>query len=286
MELLVGTVSGATTLAGETLVEDERINHVISHDDSWWAVDVSGRIFQNGDVVARMPTDVTAHCVRPTDQTTWLGADKARLFALEENALTEDEFFANAPDRDKWYTPWGAPADVRSMAVDADHTLYVNVHVGGVLRYDNTGVVPTIDIHSDVHQVAAHPNLSGAIFAPCAFGLAASHNGHDFDIRSDGLHASYCRAVVVLEDQVIVSASTGPRSNRARLYRGELWSGTFEPLTKGLPEWFEANLNTHCLVAREGTIYAGQGDTVWGSDDDGATWDVAGSGLPEITCLG
>jgi len=283
--LLIGTNSGAATVDGESLIEDVKVNHIAWVSGSWWAVDSRGRIHRDGHVVATLPPDVVAHCIRPTDQTTWIGADRARLFGLDSDGLAEDEFFANAPGRESWYTPWGAPADVRSMAVDADHTLYVNVHVGGVLRYDNTGVVPTIDIDADVHQVATHPSQQGAVFAACAYGLAVSHNGHDFETRSDGLHARYCRAVVVLEDSVVVSASTGPRTKRARLYRGDLWSGGFEPLTTGLPEWFDSNLDTHCLVARDDGLFAGLGDTVWRSDDGGDTWEVAGSGLSQIRCL-
>lgn len=285
MVLLIGTVSGATTLDGGSLIEGVGVNHIVESSGEWWAVDGSGRVHHDGVVVADMPDGVTAHCIRPTVETIWIGADRARLYGLDSEGLWEDEFFAAAPGRDTWSTPWGAPADVRSMAIDADHTLYVNVHVGGVLRYDNTGVVPTIEIDADVHEVATHPTRKGAVFAACAYGLAGSRNGHDFEIRSDGLHAKYCRAVAVLEDSVVVSASTGPRTERAKLYRGALWDGGFEPLTEGLPEWFESNLDTHCLVARDEGLYAGHGDTVWHSDDLGDTWDVAVSGLDRITCL-
>lgn len=286
MSLVIGTASGATTLDGDQLVEGVGITHIARHGDSWWAVDDHGGVRRDGEIVASMPADATAHCVLATDQTVWVGADKARLYYVDDGSLSEDEFFAEAPGRDTWYTPWGAPADVRSMAVDADHTLYANVHVGGILRYDNTGVVPTIDIDADVHQVATHPLRKGAVFAACAFGLAASSNGHDFVIRSDGLHASYCRAVAVLDDQVMISASTGPGTERGRLYRGDLWEGRFEPLMRGLPEWFDGNLNTHCLLVSKGFVYAGHGETVWCSDDGGDTWEIARSGLDSINCLG
>jgi len=288
MSVLIGTASGAFRLDGDTrdLVTGTRVNHLAAWEESWWAVDAGGRILRDAETVAQMPGGAEPLCVQPTPHTVWIGSTEARLYGIDHGALTEDEFFATAPGREKWYTPWGGPADVRSMTIDADHTLYVNVHVGGILRYDNTGVVPTIDIDSDVHQVAAHPTQKSAVFAACAFGLAATRNGHDFEIRADGLHAAYCRAVAVLEDRVLVSASTGPRSSQARLYRGGLWDGGFEPLGNGLPEWFPANLDTHCLVVRDDIVYAGQGDTVWQSDDGGDSWSVAVSDLPEITCLG
>ena len=284
--LLIGTTTGLfQDDDDQPLIGGTRINHVIAKGEDWWAVDGKGRIYHNGDVVATMPDGATPLCIQPTPDTTWIGSTEARLFALEDGTLAEDEFFADAPGRDKWYTPWGAPADIRSMTLDADHTLYVNVHVGGILRYDNTGPVPTLDISADVHQVKAHPSRKGAVFAACAMGLAQSHNGHDFDIRGDGLHAPYCRAVAVLEDRVLVSASTGPTTDRGRLYSSPLWEGEFEPLTGGLPEWFDDNVNTHCLSAVGNVVHVGHDDTVWRSEDGGETWGTMRSKVAKITCV-
>lgn len=286
MTLLIGTATGAFRLGdAEPVIGDTRINHLARWEDEWWACDGKRRILNNGEVVATMPDQATPLCLQPTWETVWIGADQARLYGYEHGQVTEDEFFAAAPGRDKWYTPWGAPADVRSLTLDADHTLYINVHVGGILRYDNTGVVPVLDIEADAHQVTAHPTLKGAIFSATALGLAQSHNGHDFDFRTGGLHAHYCRAVAVLDDRVFVSASTGPSTARGRLYRGALWEGPLEPATDGLPEWFDGNLNTHCLAVVDGTVYVGFDDTVWASTDAGETWQEVASGLPRITCL-
>lgn len=287
MSLLVGTTTGAFSL-GETtdaLVEGTRINHIARDETGWWMVDGKGRIHHDGEHVATMPDGAAPLCIQPTPDTTWVGSTKARLFALDEGGLAEDEFFANAPGRDAWYTPWGDPADVRSMALDADQTLYVNVHVGGIVRYDNTGPVPTVDISADVHQVSTHPDQQGAVFAATARGLAVSHNGHDFDFRTDGLHATYCRAVAVMDDRVLVSASTGPRTGRARLYTCPLWEDDIQPVSTGLPEWFDDNVDTHCLAAHGSDLYVGHGDTVWKSEDRGISWSVAAGGLAKITCL-
>ncbi len=285
--LLIGTVSGAYVLEGEprALIEGTRINHLARHGESWWAADGKGRVYQDDEHVASMPAGTIPLCIQPTPETVWIGASEARLYGMENASIEEDEFFNEAPGRSDWHTPWGGPPDVRSMALDSDHTLYINVHVGGILRYDNTGLVPTLDISADVHEVAAHPSTKGAVFAATAHGLAQSHNGHDFDFRTGGLHANYCRAVSVFDDLVFLSASTGPSTKRAKLYRGGLWEGTFEPLDDGLPEWFDANLNTHCIVVHEDRVYAGVGDTVWSSSDRGDTWETVATGLPKVTCL-
>jgi hypothetical protein len=286
MSLLIGTAIGLVRLEdGTRLIEGTRINHVARLGDEWWAVDGRGRVHHEGEIVATMPAGAKAICVQPTPETVWIGSGGGRLYALERGEIREDEFFETAPGSDTWYTPWGGPPAVRSMAVDADRTLYVNVHVGGLLRYDDTGPVPTVDIDSDVHEVAAHPTIKGAVFAATGWGLAQSQNGHDFEFRTEGLHSKYCRAVTVTDQTLLVSASTGPDTRRARLYRGDLWEGDLEPCTGGLPEWFEYNVDTHCLAGRAGSVYVGLGDTVWASIDLGESWVVAVSGLPEITCL-
>lgn len=286
MSLLIGTTAGAFRLDNpDPLIAQTRINHIARSERGWWAVDGKARVHHEGQVIASLPDDAKALCIQPTPDTIWVGSDEGRLFGLDRGEIAEDEFFANAPGREAWYTPWGAPADVRSMAVDADHTLYINVHVGGILRYDNTGIVPTLDIDADVHQVAAHPTQKGAVFAATALGLAQAHNGHDFDFRTEGLHASYCRAVAVLEDRILISASTGPSTSKGRLYRGELWEGPLEPVTSGLPDWFGDNLNTHCIASIDEGVFVGLEGTIWWSDDGGGTWEEIAGDLPKITCL-
>jgi hypothetical protein len=287
MSLLVGTRAGAFSLeTGDEVIGGTRINHIARDSSGWWVVDGKGRVYRDGDPVVTMPDGATPLCIQPTPETIWIGADQARLYAFAEGGIEEDDFFAAAPGREGWHTPWGGPPAVRSMTLDADHTLYVNVHVGGILRYDDTGLVPTVDISSDVHQVAAHPTAKGAIFAATGRGLAAAHNGHDFEFRIDGLHATYCRAVAVLEESVVVTASTGPRSGDARVYTAPLWDGELVQVTGGLPEQFDENVDTHCVIAEGSLLFLGHGDTVWGSTDAGDTWEVAIGGLPGITCLG
>lgn len=285
MGLLIGTVDGVYEPNGSAVLAGDRINHIARGEDGWWAVDDAGTVWHEAERVVSAPPGVGFNCVRPGPDEVWLGADRARLFLLRNGDLVEDDFFADAPGRDKWHTPWGGPPDVRSMDFGPDGVLYINVHVGGILRYDNTGLAPTVDIDSDVHQVVAHPELKAVVLAATALGLAVSTNGHDFEFRTDGLAARYCRAVAVHGDTVLVAASRGPRGGDAHLYRGDVIEGPLERCRRGLPESFEGNLDTHCVVTGRDTIYAGNGATVWRSEDDGMTWSVAAENLPTITCL-
>lgn len=287
MDLLIGTAAGMYSPddPAEPIIGGSRINHIHRDGSSWWAVDRKGQIHQDGSILAAAPAGVALNCVGPGKETTWVGATEARLYRLEGDDLVEDEDFANAPGRDHWYTPWGGPPDVRSMAIDAAGALFVNIHVGGILRYDEGGIVPTIDQDADVHEVIAHPSRPGMVLAACALGLAQSANGADFTVRDEGLHSRYCRAVAIIGDTVLVSASTGPRTRQARLYRTRLEGGPFEACRQGLPEWFDDNLDTNCLAVVDGAVYAGHGDKVWRSDDEGESWEEIAAGLPRITCL-
>ncbi len=286
MALLVGTEEGVFVLGDpDPVLPDRAVAHVGRWEDQWWACSRDGVIFRDGRPVAALPDGAVPTCVQPTGETVWVGADRARLYRLVDGDLIRDEAFDRAPGRGRWYTPWGGPPDVRSLTVDAGGTLYVNVHVGGVLRHDGSDVVPLLDIDADAHQVVGHRRIEATVFAATAVGLAQSIGGAEFGFRTEGLHDVYCRAVAVGDDRVFVSASTGPSSVHGRLYRAPLREGPLEPMISGLPEWFAGNVDTHHLTVHEGSVYVGFGATVWASADDGATWVTAADGLPRVTCL-
>jgi hypothetical protein len=287
MAAIVGTAAGIFTLDDprRSLIGATSVNHLARATDGWWAVTGDGGIYRNGEQVGQAAEGVTLNCVLPGDGRVWVGTSEARLFRLDDGDLVEDPGFTEAPGRKGWYTPWGGPPDVRSMAANAGGTLFINVHVGGILRYDEEGLSPTLDQDADVHQVITDPTREATVLAACARGLAQSADGQIFSFRRDGLHSPYCRAVATVGETILLSASTGPFSKQARLYRGDITGEPFEACTKGLPEWFDENLDTHCLAVVDGVAYAGQGNTVWRSDDEGVSWAEAGSGLPRISCI-
>ncbi|TMK97239.1 MAG: exo-alpha-sialidase [Actinobacteria bacterium] len=228
-----------------------------------------------------------ANCIADTRPGVLVGASDARLYRVGGEGLERVQPFDKVEGRDDWYTPWGGPPDARSISEDSNF-LYVNVHVGGVVRSEDEGATwePTIDIDADVHRVWA---VDGRVLAACARGLAVSEDrGASWAIRTEGLHAVYCRGVALSGDTVLVSASTGPRGGRSALYRGAARGGAFERCRSGLPEWFEHNIDSLCLDALpdEGAAAFGTEDgRVFGSGDEGATWTEMASGLPAARCV-
>ena len=158
-----------------------------------------------------------ATCLAPTPGGLLVGTGHAHLLRLVNGKLSRVESFETVAGRDEWYTPWGDPADVRSIAVAGDGTIHVNVHVGGVARSRDGGIswAPTVDVEADVHQVRAHPTRPNVVLVAAYEGFGISRDGGDsWEFVTAGMHAHYARAVAVAGDTVLVSASTGPRGRR------------------------------------------------------------------------
>ncbi|HEX9854276.1 MAG TPA: hypothetical protein VGC47_03085 [Acidimicrobiia bacterium] len=292
--VLVGTKDGLIALGSDTArLPGREIDHVQVADDLMWIVS-DGRAVWRGPVsgdpslVAEL-SDERPNCLLVTDDRVLVGASNAALFELDGDQVVRVASFDATPGRDAWYTPWGGPPDIRSMASGPEGNLYVNVHVGGVVRSTDEGAtwVDTMDIHADVHQVIADPTRAGYAYAATARGLAVTTTGgNEWSFVTDGLDAAYCRAVAIGADSIILSAAHGPGGNRSAVYRRPLDGGRFERCTAGLPEWFSSNVDTFCLAAGRGFIAAADpSGTVYTSQDDGVTWAEAADGLPGARCL-
>ncbi|HSS10453.1 MAG TPA: hypothetical protein VLL25_11245, partial [Acidimicrobiales bacterium] len=200
-----------------------------------------------------------------------VGTAEAHVLRLSDPTLVLDESFDRLPERASWYTPWGGPPDTRSMAADADSVL-VNIHVGGVARRDRSGPWRSlVDIDVDVHQIAVAPDGS-LLAATGAAGFGRSTDaGATWEWDSDGLHGSYCRAVTVAGDEVLLTASTGPRGTQGAVYRRQLGrQGGWERIS----DLVKGNIDTFWLAASgETAAYVTQDGQLWASDDAGSTWD-------------
>ncbi len=293
--ILVGTSDGIREIGkpDELRAAGTAVDHLVATPAGLWAVldghDVWHDANGEGNPAATPIASERANCVLPYAERVLVGASDAALFEHAGGELERVASFDEAPGRSTWYTPWGGPPDVRSVAAGVEGTLFVNVHVGGILRSTDGGAswVETMDIHADVHQVVADPSLPGRAYAATARGLAVTiTNGDSWEFTTDGLHAPYCRAVAANSHWLFLSASGGPGGRQAALFRRRRDGGGLERCTSGLPEWFTTNLNTFCLDARDDLVVAGDASgTIFTSTDDGASWSVVADNLPEVRCL-
>jgi hypothetical protein len=251
-----------------------------------WAL-VDGQAVWHGDWIGPELPAPTATCLLPVGDGALVGTDDGRLMRVAAAGTEPVTSFDEAPGRERWHTPWGGPAAVRSLAAAPDGTLYANVHVGGILRSADGGDTwePTVDVDLDVHQVTVAPD--GTVVAATAFGLAVGlDGGRTWTVVDAGLHATYARAVAVAGDTVVLGVSTGPDGRRAGVYRRPLHGdGPFERSFVGLPGSFAGNVDTGCLAANaQGAVLGTPAGRVYASTDGGATWRTVAAG-PPVTCV-
>ena len=282
MQILLGTAAGLARLDGDGHLEWLLKGNVSRVAGGWAAVD--DRVLVRIDDPATMvPVPLKPECLAPG----LVGTAEARLFQVEPFGVVES--FDAIPTRDQRYTPWGGPPDTRSITVAADGTVLVNIHVGGVWRSDGadswTEVIPVDD---DTHQILAAPDDSSLVVAAAAVGFGQSvDGGRTFTWTTGGLHASYCRAVALTEDNVLVTASTGPFTQHGAVYVRPIdFSGPFLRCDIGLPTWFDGNIDTFQMAAAGTDVVIGTaaGD-VYLSTDAGVSWDRVLDGLDAIRCV-
>jgi hypothetical protein len=282
------TALALSTESNSDNIEETKLWVIVDHKSVWYR-SFEGEWFPVGSGYNRR-----LNCILPIDGTILVGTSEAHLMQIRDGNIRNLSSFDQVKGRKAWYTPWGSPPDVRSLAISSSGDLYVNVHVGGILRSRDQGQSwePTLDLHADVHEVrtiAESPNL---VLAATAEGLAWSEDyGESWQFDRANLHTTYARAIALCSHNeqatILMSVSLGPHGNQAALYRRSLnQPGTFEKCQQGLPEWFSNNIDTSCLATwGNWAVFGTQTGQIFRSNNAGLTWEQIASDLAPIHCL-
>ena len=110
--------------------------------------------------------------------------------------------------------------------------------------------------------------------AAASVGLCESVDaGATWATDTDGLHATYARAVAFDGESVLVSVSDGPFAAQSAIYRRPVAGGGLERVADGLPEWLAGNVDTACLATGRGQAALADGDgDVWARTDPASGW--------------
>lgn len=293
--VFVGTQEGLFRLQDgkpERLAEGH-FTALVREGSQWWAVQEDRELQRSDDGVrwshAGKLEGLELKTLLPTAAGLLVGTSGAHLYVFKEGKLAALSSFDTAPGRDGWYNPAASRPDVRSLSQAPSGDLFVNVHVGGILRSADEGRTwaPTLDVNADVHQVL-FDNGSKRLLAAAARGFGASDDqGKHWEFETRGMHASYLRAITVAGDTVLVTASTGPFTRNAAVYRKPVrGNAPFEKCEQGLPRSFPNNIDTYCLAASGSTVAFGTSSGhVYLSLDEGARWSLMTEELPAIRCV-
>ena len=184
-----------------------------------------------------------------------IGTEGAHLYQWMSNSGAAQliDSFEKLECRAKWYTPWGDPPSVRSLALTQSGRVYANIHVGSIMRSPNNGVLwepvsPTLD--EDVHQVAICPSADHRVYAAAAASVFISEDhGDSWLYRGEELGGRYSRAIVVHPrnpDCILATVSNGPHGD-------DLQGGLFctvdagvhwQHITEGFPASTKQNIDT------------------------------------------
>lgn len=267
-----------------------------------WGVyrtDLSGERFEPASEGLPVPQvcALAAHPARPT--TVYAGTTPPRLFQSDDAGRTWQELaaFADAPGAEEWVypVPPGYP-NIRWILPGPrnPNTLSVGVEIGGLIWSGDGGRTwedRTEGMNRDVHCVAAHPEAPDVLYTATPAGPYRSDlGGHYWKHLWQDRSPSYSAQIAVhpaQPDTVVVGISRGFRGGDAALYRstdrGQSWSRVTEERPSLAGTIFKALAFSCSLpeVAAAGTM-AGE---VWLSEDGGATWQLAASGLPPVRSL-
>jgi hypothetical protein len=292
--ILIGTEDGLFELDGSA---ERRLAGAVTALTPMWAIVDRTRVMERtGDGwqerLASPPGSVELTCLTAAGGTALVGSSAGELYRMATgpgrsgSELRVLPGFANVAGRDRWHAVGSARPYVRSLTTTGAGVVLANVHVGGIPRSTDQGETwrPTIDVDADVHEVRAHPDRADLAFAAAAVGLCRSDDGGaTWTVHDEGLHATYCRAVAFAGDAVLVSASTGPFSTKAAVYRGEIDRDIRLERVTG---WIAHNVDTGCLDgAGDRAAFGGPDGVVHVSDDGGRSWGVAADGLPPVTAV-
>ena len=290
MDFAVATRDGIRFLSGDHVMKGHETGAMASDGSTVWFVADHREIWRAASThepekVASSADEISSLV---TGAVVYAGTEGAHLLAVRSDTVEQLASFEAAEDRDAWYTPWGGPPAVRSLARSPDGVFLANVHVGGILRSDDEGAswTQTIDIDTDVHHVVA-PRADLALAATGAGFAISRDGGSSWTFDDEGLDHTYCRAVALSGETIILSASSSHTGRNAALWRRPVsLARPFERCGGGFPEHVSDNIDTSWIAPSDDVVAAATpAGEVYVSHDEGASWSLAADGLDGVSCV-
>ena len=249
--------------------------------------------------------------------TLYCGVEPAALFESHDAGVTWslNRGLFDHPHRTQWQ-PGGGGLCLHTIVPDAANRdrLHVAISTGGVYRTDdggrswrprNQGVRADFlpdkypEFGQCVHKVVQHPARPERLFLQNHWGLYRSDDSGDSwrDI-ANGVPSDFGFAMVIHphdpESVYIVPIESDEfrctPDGKLRVYRTRDAGGSWEPLTRGLPQKDALENVLRDAMAADpmnpaGIYFGTRSGQLWGSRDGGASWSLIRGGLPPIVCV-
>jgi len=247
----------------------------------------------------------------------YCGVEPAALFETRDSGETWSlvRGLFDHPHRPRWMPGNGGLALHTILLDPADNQrMYVAISAGGVYRTtdggsswtaQNQGIrcTSTPDKYPEfgqcVHKIALHPDRPERLFLQNHWGLYRSDNGTEnwVDI-ANGVPSDFgfvmlmhprnpdCVYIVPVESDQFRCACDG----RLRVYRTRNNGASWEPLVRGLPQKRAYETVLRDAIAADsldpvGIYFGTRSGQLFGSPDEGRTWQKILDGLPSVVCV-
>ena len=249
--------------------------------------------------------------------TLYCGVEPAALFVSRDAGSTWalNGGLFDHPHRARWQ-PGGGGLCLHTIVLDPvdSERLTVAISTGGVYRSDDGGrswQPKTKGVRADflpdkfpefgqcVHKIVQHPSRPDRIFLQNHFGLYRSDDAADsWQNIARGVPSDFGFAmaihphdpdtvyIVPLESDEFRCTPDG----KLRVYRTRNAGGSWEPLTRGLPqrdalETVLRDAMTTDPLNPAGVYFGTRSGRLYGSRDGGASWSEIHAGLPPVVCV-
>jgi len=250
-------------------------------------------------------------------QTLYCGVEPAALFESRDAGETWSlvRGLHEHPHRAQWQ-PGGGGLGLHTIVLDPSNRnrMHVAISAGGLYRTDdggrtwaakNRGVRVTFgpdkfpEFGQCVHKVVRHPARPERMFLQNHWGLYRSDDAGDswrdiaHGVPSDfgfamAMHPHDPDTVYILPIESDEFRCTP--EGKLRVYRTRDAGGSWEPLTRGLPQKDALECVLRDAMGTDplnpaGVYFGTRSGQVWGSPDGGHAWSLVRGGLPPVLCV-
>jgi photosystem II stability/assembly factor-like uncharacterized protein len=249
--------------------------------------------------------------------TMYCGVEPACLFVSRDagQSWSPVEGMLNHPHRPRWQ-PGGGGLCLHTIVPDPQDPkkMMIAISTGGTYRTDDGGATwqpRNVGVRAEfmpdkypefgqcVHKIARDPQQPNRIFLQNHWGLYRSDdNGDSWQDIANGVPSDFGFCMVTHPHDantayIIPVESDGYRctpEGKLRVYRTRNGGQQWEAMTKGLPqknalETILRDAMATDTLAPAGIYFGTRSGKVYGSHDDGKSWQVIMDGLPSVVCV-